>query len=493
MSSQGEHGVRGGESGLHKASQSRPPPAQDMPAVPRILASRGDPRVNDQQLIPVMALVSAAAAVFAVPELGFGLSSRNPQLLGLGTLTLFIGVAALGCILAVRRGRTVLGVHLWCGISATILALVPVVSTRLASLSVTGALLNLLLIALFVSPRRMGRYVVVYILPVFVASTLETLASWPRFVPRGLLVVVPAGANVLSVAVVGTLIVLLGRILLRAVDSLEQRVRERTQELAGANEEIASALAALEQKDRLIQRDLQEARVFQQCILPLLPKSRVFEVGALFQPVDLVGGDIYDVVELTPGHCRVFLADATGHGVQASLRTMVLKSEYDRLKEVHATPESVLCELNARLVAAYPEQEMFCTGCCFDIVSSQTSITLRYASAAHPPLLRVGKEGVAEVYRLGTFLGASAEAAFDAVEVELAPGDLVLAYSDGVSEQQNSEGVMFPLERAVRKAVTEGRPVGTVLDDLLLRWNEFRGTTPTADDLTLVGVRVEHR
>jgi len=203
-----------------------------------------------------------------------------------------------------------------------------------------------------------------------------------------------------------------------------------------------------------------------------------------------VGGDIYDVVEFTPGHCRVFLADATGHGVQASLRTMVLKSEYDRLKTVHETPESLLGELNHRLTAAYPDQEMFCTGCCFDIVSSGNRAKLRYANAAHPPLLRVGGSSVSEIYHVGTFLGAIAEAAFDATEVELESGDLVLAYSDGVSEQQNLAGTMFSLASAVRHAAGESRTVSAILDGLMRQWNEFRGATPIGDDLTLVGVRV---
>jgi sigma-B regulation protein RsbU (phosphoserine phosphatase) len=275
--------------------------------------------------------------------------------------------------------------------------------------------------------------------------------------------------------------------------SLEQRVEERTEELARANDEIAAALVALREKDRLLQRDLEEARCFQQCILPVLPDSRAFDLGAFYQPVDLVGGDIYDVVELVPGHCRVFLADATGHGVQASLRTMVLKSEYDRLKEVQVTPESLMRELNRRLVAAYPEQEMFCTACCFDIVSSSEGVTLRHVSAAHPPLLRVGPAGVSEVSSTGTFLGASAAATFGAVEVELVPGDLVVAYSDGVSEQRTPTGAMFALERAVRAVAAPGLPVLAILEGLMRQWNDFRGSTPVGDDVTLVGVRVVQR
>ena len=67
----------------------------------------------------------------------------------------------------------------------------------------------------------------------------------------------------------------------------------------------------------------------------------------------MVGGDIYDIFQPSSEHYRVFIAGATGHGVQASLRTIVIKSEYDRLKHAHGSPETLLAELNQRLVSQY--------------------------------------------------------------------------------------------------------------------------------------------
>jgi serine phosphatase RsbU (regulator of sigma subunit) len=273
-------------------------------------------------------------------------------------------------------------------------------------------------------------------------------------------------------------------------ESLEQRVRERTKELARANREVTDALAALREKDRLLQADLDEARGFQQSILPELPRTAGVEFGAVYYPLALVGGDIYDVSEMAPQHYRVFVADATGHGVQASLRTMVLKSEYDRLKASHLAPESLMSELNRRLAVSYPKLAMLCTGCCFDLKLGAGAATLRYVSAAHPPLLHVSRTGIVEIFSEGPCLGASEQVTFAGVETTLEPGDLILACTDGIIEQRGPEGHVFDLQRAVGAATEIAGSLPEALEAVFTTWNEFRGAMPMRDDVTLVAVRV---
>jgi serine phosphatase RsbU (regulator of sigma subunit) len=273
-------------------------------------------------------------------------------------------------------------------------------------------------------------------------------------------------------------------------EELEQRVQERTEELGRANRELTSALAALRGKDQRLQEDLLQARAFQQGILPGLPDSAPVEFGAVYRPLDLVGGDIYDIAELGPGHYRVFIADATGHGVQGSMRTIVIKSEYDQLKQSHAQPESLLVQLNQRLFKLYSQSEMLSTACCFDVRLDLGAPTLRYVNAAQPPLLHVSRHGTAERYHDGPFLGLSPSIELCTEEFSLAPGDLVVACTDGICDQPGPAGGLFDFREAVGQACRGSRSLDETLAEVIRAFEAFRGPVPPGDDVTLVMARI---
>jgi serine phosphatase RsbU (regulator of sigma subunit) len=273
-------------------------------------------------------------------------------------------------------------------------------------------------------------------------------------------------------------------------ETLEQRVRERTEELGTTNGELARTVASLQDKDRRLREDLEQARSFQQSILPKVPPSMRVEFGATYLPLELVGGDVYDVYAVTDGQFRCFMADATGHGVQASLRTIVLKSEYDRTKGVIADPEGVLEHLNRRLTLEYGAEEMLCTACCFDLILTDDGARIRYANCAQPPLLRASGQSVQEIYSSGPFLGLSDSIRVPVVETTIERGDLLLAHSDGLCDQINASGASFApaptLIAASRNQASAERVLGSVMRDL----DEFRGATAIADDITMLAARL---
>jgi serine phosphatase RsbU (regulator of sigma subunit) len=273
--------------------------------------------------------------------------------------------------------------------------------------------------------------------------------------------------------------------------TLERKVEERTRELGETNRELAAAVSELKEKDERLKDDLAQARGFQQGILPPLPSSGPLAFAALYHPVDQVGGDIYDVCELAPGCYRIFLADATGHGVQASLRTIVLKSEYDRLKELHETPDHLLTELNQRLNSMFRPCEMLSAACCFDVdLRPAQGPILRYANAANPDLLRVSGQGVQAIPLDSSILGVPWSTPLPLLELPLVRGGTLLAYSDGACEQFGPSGEMFDLEAAVERAARTAADPQVLLDTVWRDLEAFRGDVALADDVTLVAVHV---
>lgn len=288
------------------------------------------------------------------------------------------------------------------------------------------------------------------------------------------------------------------RIAARAMATYQQRVlkmEERAAELRAANEEVrrindrlSETLTILEQRERVITHDMEQAQRFQQLILPRPPTSDRVRFAVFYRPAELVGGDVYDIYERSPGEFRVFVADATGHGVQAALRTMLLKAEYDRLKDANS-PEQTLVALNARITASYPGLEMQCSASCFDIqLGAGGTARVRYATAAHPPLLVFRDGDCSSIYRAGPFLGVSPEISLDAVDLELAAGHRLLIYSDGLEEQWNAANEEFGLDRVKVAIGDRERDLAGAVDRLVADWTEFLAGDRPDDDATLVAV-----
>ncbi|MGO8993340.1 MAG: two-component regulator propeller domain-containing protein [Polyangiaceae bacterium] len=278
------------------------------------------------------------------------------------------------------------------------------------------------------------------------------------------------------------------RALRQKAAELEAKVEERTVELASASAKLKGAFRALATKDERLQEDLLQAKAFQERMLPKLPSGGAIRFRAVYRPADLVGGDVYDVCEVAEGHYRIFIADTTGHGVQASLRTMVLKTEYDRVKLAREGPARVLMDLNRKLSTLYPDLSMRCSACCFDVIADDDGATLRYANAAHPPLLRVSGGQVDEIYGSGTFLGIQADAPFGEKEERLGPEDVIVAYTDGICEQEDEGGQAFGVERMAELLAGGGRDTEETVRDLDAALTAFSGKRSLEDDVVILAV-----
>ncbi len=252
---------------------------------------------------------------------------------------------------------------------------------------------------------------------------------------------------------------------------------------------VAAALQALEAKDAIITEDLEQARRFQQKLLPAIPPVGRVRFAVLYQPTGRVGGDIYDIFELRPGAYRIFLADTTGHGVQASLRTMVLRTEYDSLKRSPDGPARVLERLNEKLTASYPDLELRCSALCLDVIAQPDgSFLLAYANAAHPPFLHASRNGTEEHYERGPFLGVFDQIELVTRELRLEAGDRILAFTDALYEQESPEGVPFGDGPAAESLGDLRVGLDGVIHRLETLVADFASKPHLDDDLTIVGI-----
>ncbi|HXH28146.1 MAG TPA: PP2C family protein-serine/threonine phosphatase [Candidatus Polarisedimenticolia bacterium] len=244
----------------------------------------------------------------------------------------------------------------------------------------------------------------------------------------------------------------------------------------------------LELKDKLLARDeIEVARQVQMALLPRgHPRPQGWSLWSYTRPANDVGGDLVDYLELPSGRIGVALGDVAGKGLGAALLMAKLQATLRSL-----APECPsLADLGARLNAILFRdglENRFAT--LFYLEITPGSARLRYLNAGHnPPLIQRG-DGQEPLGASSRPLGMLPGAAYAEGSVDLAPGDLLVVYSDGLVEAENAGGEEFGAERLRRllphlrgqEAEAAGRRVLGEVD-------RFARGERVRDDLSLVTV-----
>ena len=220
----------------------------------------------------------------------------------------------------------------------------------------------------------------------------------------------------------------------RHTERLESTVKERTSEVERSRDELRSVVRKLEGQTDLMQRDLRRAVAFQKSLLPkILPVVDGFSISALYRPGQILGGDLYDVIELDRDHVAVLVADAAGHGASAAMLSVLFKLRFgspNRKKEL-LSPKRLFARVNDAIVEDVSAPGVFVTALVC-IVNTRTRDVV-ISSAGHPPLLVVRASGeIEEITRTGPALGLQLNAAYGERRISLISGDCLLLYTDGL-------------------------------------------------------------
>lgn len=278
-----------------------------------------------------------------------------------------------------------------------------------------------------------------------------------------------------------------------AAAELEERVDLRTSELSAANarlhleiQERSDAQEQLSQEEARAQREHQIAETLQRSLLPdRIPEIPGVAVAARYVPAPAdvqVGGDWYDVVQLSGGLIGLAIGDVAGHGIQAASTMAQLRMAVRAYAVEDPSPESVMRGVH-RLVAQLPVPEMVTL---MYLVFDPASREIRFVNAGHPPGLVLGSgEGVYLTEGLAPPIGVTAEATFAEASYTLAPGATLLLYTDGLVERRGVS-IREGLDRLTLEAVAgETDDVDHLCDRLLSSVLE----EDHADDVALVALR----
>ncbi len=254
-------------------------------------------------------------------------------------------------------------------------------------------------------------------------------------------------------------------------------------------------LLALREEERRMQRQLALAADVQRRMMPAaLPEAPGYEFAARYIPSEVVGGDFYDIVRHA-GRIELLIGDVVGHGIAAALMMASVRGSLRAFADSgRRTVEEVVGRVN-RAMCRDTLQNEFAT-LWYAHVDPDRRV-LRYCSAGHePPVLLSANGSVRRVLDAGGMVvGVEPTHFYDSAEVELLPGDVLVAFTDGLTERQNFQRRAFGRARlieAVQRAVRqEPAPTASeIIEHVFWSIRQFAGLQSTRDDETLLVVRV---
>lgn len=244
-----------------------------------------------------------------------------------------------------------------------------------------------------------------------------------------------------------------------------------------------------EQEKKRLEREFATAREVQ---VELLPSTFVqpahFEVAAHSTPCRFVGGDFYDLLPLEDGRAAIILGDVSGKGISAALLASMAQGVIHAQFDSGLSLPEAITSLN-RVLIQKTDANRFITLFCALI---DTDGTFSYVNAGHnPPILARANGGIELLATGSMLLGAFDFAQYQAQETKLEPGDVLVIFSDGVTEAVNTSNQMFGdqrLERLVTK--NEGLSAKEIKDRIEQEVLAFTRGLPQGDDITLIALKM---
>ncbi|MEG4353682.1 SpoIIE family protein phosphatase, partial [Microcoleus sp. LAD1_D3] len=274
--------------------------------------------------------------------------------------------------------------------------------------------------------------------------------------------------------------------------NLEDKVNERTAQLAQANGEISTLNQKLKAENVRMSAELDIVKQLQQMVLPKqseLEAIEGLEIAGFMEPADEVGGDYYDVLQ-QDGQVKISIGDVTGHGLESGVLMIMAQTAVRTLHKMNETdPVKFLDIINQTL---YDNLQRI------NSAKNMTLAILDYAggvmklSGQHEEVIVVRADGTLEcvdTMDLGFPIGLVEEIAdfITQTEVQLNPGDVVVLYTDGIPEAKNINKAQYGLERLWQVVVeNRHRSAAEIREAVIADVRQYIGVQRVFDDITLV-------
>ena len=242
-----------------------------------------------------------------------------------------------------------------------------------------------------------------------------------------------------------------------------------------------------------IERDLDLARKIQQGLLPqCIPDMNGLDICGEMIPAMQVGGDYYDLIQISDLKLFVVVGDVSGKGLSASLYMTKLQTMIKLSCSDNKSPKEILIDINRRIYEEMDRSSFVTISLALFDLEKQT---LTFCRAGHMPVLKASN-GTVQSYRtqglgVGIERGIVFEKSLVEEEVKLSPGQIYAFFTDGVTEAMNEKNELFGDENlnSILKNKSKARS-SEIVNEIWAKVQTFRGEAEVNDDMTMVVVKV---
>ncbi len=259
---------------------------------------------------------------------------------------------------------------------------------------------------------------------------------------------------------------------------------------------VLNFLLALELAEKLLTKnELEIARAIQFSLYPVgSPRLPHLEISSHFQPAREVGGDYYDYALDGSRRFTVILGDVSGKGIAAALYAMKLQALFELLGKSALGPREMLVEMND-VISERIERNYFITAVVGVVDFQERKLALARAGHNHPLHFRARTGDVRWLNPNGVGIGMKTNPGFsgllEEIRVPLETGDVLIFYTDGVTEAMNKKSEPFGYGRLEGTlAQSSHLPADGIKKELLKSLESFRQGEEFSDDLTLVVAKI---
>ena len=269
------------------------------------------------------------------------------------------------------------------------------------------------------------------------------------------------------------------------------RIKDRHDQLAAKAAEAGRVSKRLQDAHQQLGMELDLARRIQESFLPQsLPELPNVRFAVKYRPCGQVGGDFYDVFRLDERHVGLYVADAMGHGVPASLLTIFVKKGV-RAKEINGQsyrlvpPDEVLQKLNRDLIEQALADTPFIT--MVYALFDHTDGTLRFSRAGHPHPLYLPADGPPQLWQQAGGLLGVFDTQYTVKTAQLQRGDKLLLYTDGIDGAAFAEHAVGLSSLIAAAEHFRAAPIEECVERLA---QDLFTQTRQGDDLTILGLEM---